>query len=91
METQVRTTVTELNQDLKSLFQTITSVSIDKKYVMKADAHTAWDKDFDTKMIEAFEEAGDDAAFITHALGVVAKAKGPAERAKASLRRWKCN
>jgi hypothetical protein len=37
METQVRTTITELNQDLKSLFQTITSVSIDKKYVMKAD------------------------------------------------------
>ena len=37
METQVRTTVTELNQDLKSLFQTITSVSIDKKYVRKAD------------------------------------------------------
>jgi hypothetical protein len=37
METQVRTTVTELNQDLKSLLQTITSVSIDKKYVMKAD------------------------------------------------------
>ena len=37
MEIQVRTTVTELNQDLKSLFQKITSVSIDKKYVMKAD------------------------------------------------------
>lgn len=37
METQIRTTVTELNQDLKSLFQKITSVSIDKKYVMKAD------------------------------------------------------
>ena len=37
METQVRTTVTELNQDLKSLFQKITSVSIDKKYVQKAD------------------------------------------------------
>lgn len=37
METQVRTTVTELNKDLKSLFQKITSVSIDKKYVMKAD------------------------------------------------------
>jgi hypothetical protein len=37
METQVRTTITELNQDLKSLFQKITSVSIDKKYVMKAD------------------------------------------------------
>lgn len=37
METQVRTTVEELNQDLKSLFQTITSVSIDKKYVMKVD------------------------------------------------------
>jgi hypothetical protein len=37
METQVRTTVAELNQDLKSLFQKITSVSIDKKYVMKAD------------------------------------------------------
>jgi hypothetical protein len=37
METQIRTTVAELNQDLKSLFQKITSVSIDKKYVMKAD------------------------------------------------------
>ena len=37
METQVRTTVAELNQDLKSLFQKITSVSIDKKYVMKVD------------------------------------------------------
>jgi hypothetical protein len=37
METQVRTTVEELNQDLKGLFQKITSVSIDKKYVMKAD------------------------------------------------------
>ena len=37
METQVRTKVTELNQYLKSLFQKITSVSIDKKYVMKAD------------------------------------------------------
>lgn len=37
METQVRTTVEELNKDLKSLFKTMTSVSIDKKYVMKVD------------------------------------------------------
>lgn len=34
------------------------------KYVMKADAHTAWDKDFDTKMIEAMEEAGDDVTMV---------------------------
>lgn len=26
------------------------------KYVMKADAHTAWDKDFDTKMISKMED-----------------------------------
>jgi hypothetical protein len=37
METQVRTTVEELNQDLKGLFQKMTSLSIDKKYVMKVD------------------------------------------------------
>lgn len=38
METQeTRTTVKELNQDLKSLFQRITSVSADKKYVIKVD------------------------------------------------------
>jgi hypothetical protein len=34
------------------------------KYVMKADAHTAWDKDFDTKMIEAFKQAGDDVTMV---------------------------
>jgi hypothetical protein len=37
METQVRTTVEELNQDLKGLLQKMTSLSIDKKYVMKVD------------------------------------------------------
>jgi glycosyltransferase involved in cell wall biosynthesis len=34
------------------------------KYVMKADAHTAWDKDFDLKMIEAFKETGDDVTMV---------------------------
>ena len=29
-------------------------------------------------------------AFCSRMKGVVAKAKGPAERAKASLKRWKC-
>ena len=29
-------------------------------------------------------------SFCARMKGVVAKAKGPAERAKASLRRWKC-
>ena len=29
-------------------------------------------------------------SFCARMSGVVAKAKGPAERAKASLRRWKC-
>lgn len=37
MKTQVRITVEELNQDLKGLFQKMTSLSIDKKYVMKVD------------------------------------------------------
>lgn len=30
------------------------------KYVMKADAHTAWDEGFDVKMIEMFEKEGDN-------------------------------
>lgn len=30
------------------------------KYVMKADAHTAWDEGFDVKMLEAFKELNDD-------------------------------
>ena len=30
------------------------------KYVMKADAHTAWDKGFDVKMLEAFKKTGDN-------------------------------
>jgi hypothetical protein len=34
------------------------------KYVCKADAHTAYDKDFDKKMFEAFEKAGDNAVII---------------------------
>ena len=33
---------------------------------------------------------GRKASFCARMSGVVAKAKGPAERAKASLRRWKC-
>lgn len=34
------------------------------KYVMKLDAHCALDKGFDRKMIEAFEEVGDDVVII---------------------------
>jgi hypothetical protein len=34
------------------------------KYVMKADAHTAWDEGFDTKMLEAFKEVGDDVTMV---------------------------
>ena len=30
-------------------------------------------------------------SFCSRMAGVVAKAKGPAERAKASLKRWNCN
>ncbi len=36
-------------------------------------------------------DAGRKASFCARMKGVVAKAKGPAERAKASLRRWKCS
>ncbi len=36
-------------------------------------------------------DAGRKKSFCARMAGVVRKAKGPAERAKASLRRWKCN
>jgi hypothetical protein len=35
-------------------------------------------------------DAGRKKSFCARMAGVVAKAKGPAERAKASMRRWKC-
>ena len=35
-------------------------------------------------------DAGRKRSFCVRMKGVVAKAKGPAERARASLRRWKC-
>ena len=35
-------------------------------------------------------DKGRKASFCARMSGVVAKAKGPAERAKASLKRWKC-
>jgi hypothetical protein len=35
-------------------------------------------------------DAGRKKSFCARMEGVVRKAKGPAERAKASLRRWKC-
>ena len=35
-------------------------------------------------------EAGRKKSFCARMKGVVAKSKGPAERARASLRRWKC-
>jgi glycosyltransferase involved in cell wall biosynthesis len=34
------------------------------KYVAKVDAHCAFDKDFDTKMITAMEQAGDDVTMV---------------------------
>lgn len=34
------------------------------KYVMKVDAHCAFDKGFDTKMLEAFKEVGDKVTMI---------------------------
>ena len=34
------------------------------KYVMKVDAHCAFDKGFDRKMIEAFKEAGDNVTMV---------------------------
>lgn len=34
------------------------------KYVMKVDAHCAFDKGFDRKMIEAFKEVGDDVTMV---------------------------
>ena len=36
-------------------------------------------------------DAGRKKSFCARMKGVVRNAKGPAERAKASLRRWKCN
>lgn len=34
------------------------------KYVAKADAHCSFDKDFDVKMLEAFEKAGDNTIIV---------------------------
>lgn len=34
------------------------------KYVMKVDAHCAFDKGFDVKMLEAFKEAGDNVTMV---------------------------
>ena len=34
------------------------------KYIMKVDAHCAFDKGFDRKMIEAFKEIGDDVTMV---------------------------
>jgi hypothetical protein len=58
METQVRTTVEELNKDLKSLFQTITSVSIDKKYVMKVDNEEQTHLEFVEFKLEHLTQSG---------------------------------
>src|SRR5665213_4369416 len=35
------------------------------KYVVKVDAHCAFDKDWDTKMIQAMEELGDDVTMVS--------------------------
>ena len=45
-------------------------------------AYLKTDEDIAAYLTACFEEAGDDAAFITHALGVVAKAKGMTQLAK---------
>ncbi len=34
------------------------------KYIMKVDAHCAFDKGFDVKMMQAFEEVGDDVTMV---------------------------
>src|SRR3990167_7354399 len=34
------------------------------KYLMKVDAHCAFDKGFDVKMLEAFKEVGDNVTMI---------------------------
>lgn len=44
--------------------------------------HLKSDEDIAAYLDACFEEAGDDAAFITHALGVVARAKGMTQLAK---------
>ena len=45
-------------------------------------ANLKTDEDIAAYLDACFEEAGDDAAYITHALGVVAKAKGMTQLAK---------
>ena len=44
--------------------------------------HLKTDEDIAAYLDACFEEAGDDAAFITHALVVVARAKGMTQLAK---------
>lgn len=45
-------------------------------------ANLKTDEDIAAYLNACFEEAGDDATYITHALGVVAKAKGMTQLAK---------
>jgi len=58
METQVRITVEELNQDLKGLFQKMTSLSIDKKYVMKVDNEEQTHLEFVEFKLEHLTQSG---------------------------------
>jgi probable addiction module antidote protein len=44
--------------------------------------HLKTDEDIAAYLDACFDEAGDDAAFIAHALGVVARAKGMTQLAK---------
>ena len=53
------------NESVGQRIATNQAVKLSKaKYIMKVDAHCAFDKGFDRKMIEAFKEVGDDVTMI---------------------------
>lgn len=60
-----RVNIIHLEKSIGQRAATNLSAKLSKaKYVMKVDAHCAFDKGFDRKMLEAFEKAGDDATMV---------------------------
>jgi len=60
-----RVNVIHLGESIGQRAATNIGVKLSKaRYVMKVDAHCSFDKGFDRKMLEAFEEVGDDVTMV---------------------------
>jgi hypothetical protein len=60
-----RVNVLKLNKNIGQRASTNLAAKLSKaKYVMKVDAHCSFEQGFDTKMLRAFEKAGDDVTMV---------------------------